>query len=152
MPPHEHPWCGAALALDPPDEASVHNNIGGVLSAQGQFEPALEAYSEAVEADPEFADGWYNLGNLLLGLSRGEEAERHLRRALRFAPAHAKVPRKLEQLYAQKAKVVMEQAEAEQKLRTLERATDVCGSEAACVQAQVKQADSLRDSDGPMIV
>ena len=61
-----------------------------MLASQGQLTAAVTAYGESVEADPGFADGWYNLGNVLLGMGRFNEAEAPLRRALRVAPQHDK--------------------------------------------------------------
>ena len=51
-----------------------------MLASQGQLTAAVTAYGESVEADPGFADGWYNLGNVLLGMGRYSEAEAPLRR------------------------------------------------------------------------
>ena len=152
MPTHTALVRVTALDLDPPDESRVQNNIGGVLSALGQMEPALEAYRDSVEAEPTFADGWYNLGNLLLGMERHTEAEAHLRHALRFAPRHPKAPRKLEQLRAERTKLAQAQFETEQQLLDIEAAAELCRSDAACSQAEAEQAASRRDADGPLIV
>ena len=84
-----------ALELDPPDEARVHNNIGGVLSVMGDLRASAAAYAEAVEADPGLADAWYNLGNVMFAQGSHTQAETHLQRALRLAPAHSKVSRSL---------------------------------------------------------
>ena len=130
----------------------MFNNIGGVLSAQGDLGPALDAYTEAVESEPGFADGWYNLGNLLLGLSRHAEAEDHLWRALRFAPRHPKVPGKLEQLQAETTKLSQQEFENERKLHELEHTAELCGGDAMCLGVQVEGADTARSSDGPLVI
>ena len=90
----------AALEYDPPDEARVHNNIGAVYTSMGELEPALAALQEAVDVDPGLVDGWFNIGNAMLGLRRYAEADAHLEHALRLSPEHAKVSLKLEQVRA----------------------------------------------------
>jgi tetratricopeptide (TPR) repeat protein len=47
---------------------------------------AVEAYERALAIDNEYADAHYNLSVALLRLKRTEEAEKHLREALRIAP------------------------------------------------------------------
>tara|TARA_B110001452_G_scaffold51195_2_gene39103 strand:+ start:338 stop:1192 length:855 start_codon:yes stop_codon:yes gene_type:complete len=141
-----------SLALDPPDEARVHNNIGGVLSAQGKHEASISAYGEAVEADPGFADGWYNLGNLLLAMSRLGEADVHLRRALRIAPKHEQAARKLQHLQAEQLKPRQAEFETEQQMAALDEAIDICKGDSNCLQELAAEADAQRDADGPLVV
>ena len=142
----------ASLALDSPDEARVHNNIGGVLSAQGKYEASVSAYGEAVEADPDFADGWYNLGNLLLAMSRLGEAEVHLRRALRIVPKHERAASKLQHVRAEQLKARQAEFEAEERIAALNEAVDTCSDDSSCLQALTAEADARRDADGPLIV
>mmetsp|Transcript_24261 Transcript_24261/g.49255 ORF Transcript_24261/g.49255 Transcript_24261/m.49255 type:complete len:284 (-) Transcript_24261:88-939(-) len=142
----------SALELHSPDESRIHNNIGGVLAAQGELASSVTAYGEAVEADPGFADGWYNLGNVLLGMGRFIEAEAPLRRALRVTPQHDKAARKLRQLGAEQLKLRQAELEAEQQVIALERAIDTCADDSACLQALTAETDARRDADGPLIV
>jgi hypothetical protein len=64
----------------------VHLNLGALLAAQGLFEQAQAAYSEALECDPYAAAVWSNLGALYLGQKREDEAERFLRMAMALDP------------------------------------------------------------------
>lgn len=44
--------------------ASAHNNIGVVLEAMDSLEAAENEYLRAVKLKPDYADAWFNLGNL----------------------------------------------------------------------------------------
>ncbi|KAL1521471.1 hypothetical protein AB1Y20_021133 [Prymnesium parvum] len=135
----------SALAHDPVDEARVHNNIGGVLSVQGQHDRAIAAYRESLEADEGFADAWFNLGNLLLGLSRLSEAEVHLNQALRLEPVHLKAQNKLEQLWAMSTRLVQQQHESSfEEIK--------CDKDETCTASASNAVTRQREIEGPLIV
>lgn len=150
----------AALALDPPDEARLHNNIGGILAATGQLDAAVAAYQEALDAEPALADGWYNLGSARLAQARHAEAEVALARALRLAPAHAKAVRKLELTRASALVPWQSREEAEHDRTQRESAERACAAsvhaDAAarteCVAAREKRARAERLADGPAAI
>ena len=116
----------AALSAEPDDEARVHNNLGGVLLAQGDVAGATGAFESAVEADPGLADGWYNLGNARFAVGRHREAERVLIKALRLAPLHPRAGRKLEQVRAAGAAPTQRDHDAQLRLDAAQRAVDHC--------------------------
>ena len=58
---------GLAMAL---------NSLGGVLQRQRKFEEAEEEWREAIRIDPDDAEAHANLGALLLGTERPEEAKK----------------------------------------------------------------------------
>ena len=112
----------------------------------------MAAYREAVDADPEFADGRYNLGNALLALSRFSESETELRRALRLEPKHAKVPRKLQQVRGELTRQQQQQFEYEHQLLPVDESTDTCTDDPLCLQSFVAAANARRELHGPLIV
>lgn len=69
-----------------PRNARAHVNVGALLERRGDLDGAVEAYQRALTIDNEYADAHYNLSVALLRLGRTEEAEKHLREALRIAP------------------------------------------------------------------
>ena len=145
-----------ALSLEPPDEARIHNNMGGVLAAMGDVGGALAAYREATEVDPGLADGWHNLGNVMLAQGRYAEAESHVLRALKLSPAHPKAGRKLEHVRAEATKQWQEQVEAEQQAALIEEAARACSDDeqdqSNCFQDELQELSQRLDADGPMVV
>jgi tetratricopeptide (TPR) repeat protein len=51
-----------AIALDPTQAGKCYFNLGAVLVNTGQTEPALDAFKKAIEADPNYADAYYQVG------------------------------------------------------------------------------------------
>jgi len=144
-----------ALELDPPDEARVHNNIGGVLSAMGDLRASAAAYAEAVEADPGLADAWYNLGNVMFAQGSHAQAETHLQRALRLAPAHSKAGRKLEHVRADGSVGAQRLYELGQQMQLVEDAAAACtarAEEVTCVQEYSEAVRAEREANGPLFV
>jgi tetratricopeptide (TPR) repeat protein len=75
-----------ALATDPAF-AKAHNNLGELLSNQGQNEDAEKHLRRAVELDPDYVRAWNNLGNVLARFpSRKPDAEQAFQNALRVEP------------------------------------------------------------------
>ena len=54
--------------------------------AQGKVSEAIDAYRRALQLDPRYADGHYNLGVALESLGKKEEAIEQYRIATRLAP------------------------------------------------------------------
>ena len=171
-----------ALALDPPDEARIQNNIGGVLSALGRWEQSAAAYAEAVESDPGFADGWYNLANVHLAQGRHSKAESHLLTALRISPAHPRAARKLNQVRADAIVPLQARFEAEYQLQMVDAAAKACGDaedaidqgtgdgggskdemagqnsrrrqarRVSCIESHLNSSRTAREADGPWFI
>lgn len=70
-----------------PDDALIHNALGGALGETGQHAAATEALRRACALDPTLAPAWANLGNALAMAGRPEESEAPLRRALELDPS-----------------------------------------------------------------
>ena len=76
------------LALRP-DIAEVHSNLGMLLWHQGQFEPALESFGQALALKPELADAYYRLLEAQKGQDQPRETAARFEQAL--AAAHVKL-------------------------------------------------------------
>jgi eukaryotic-like serine/threonine-protein kinase len=71
-----------AWAQTYPREAAPHTMLSGYVNkAAGRYEQAIAEARKAIELDPDFAIGYYNLGVNNVYLDRLEEAENVLRRA-----------------------------------------------------------------------
>lgn len=75
----------AALALVP-DDATLLNNLGVVLSSLGRHDEALSTYDRLLALSSADAAAWHNLGVTLAQLNRYEEAVAAYTRALEMAP------------------------------------------------------------------
>ncbi len=69
-----------------PREASVHNNLGVVLYAQGDVEGAASAFRRATELQPGFAGAWYNLSKAHFRLGERLPGREARRRAVDMEP------------------------------------------------------------------
>jgi tetratricopeptide (TPR) repeat protein len=56
-----------AIALDPTQAGKCYYNLGAVLTNTGQTDAALEAFKKAIEADPTYADAYFQYGITLMG-------------------------------------------------------------------------------------
>jgi tetratricopeptide (TPR) repeat protein len=57
-----------------PQTAAARYNLAIALKNGGELEQAVAEYRAAVALKPDYVDGWHNLGNALLDLSRVDEA------------------------------------------------------------------------------
>ena len=67
-------------------QPTIYNDLGFVLERQGLHEEAAEAYSKALELDPESSVAHYNLGSSLTRRGEFAAAEPHFRAVLEKAP------------------------------------------------------------------
>ncbi len=65
------------------------NERGKELLAEGEHDEALEAFDEAIAADPSFWEAWYQRGRTLALMSRFEEATESLLQSTLLNPGHA---------------------------------------------------------------
>jgi tetratricopeptide (TPR) repeat protein len=73
----------------------VFNALGVLAREQGKEQTAGSFFRHTVTLDPDFADGHINLGNVLYGQDRMEEAVGHYRRALEICPGDIKAHQNL---------------------------------------------------------
>ena len=80
--------------------AKAVSNLGNYEFLDGNYAKAKEYYQLAVDTDPDFAEGWYNLGNAVYALGKGKsetgkttlseaaasEAESYYRKSLELKP------------------------------------------------------------------
>ena len=77
-----------AIQLDP-DDASIYNGKGLVLSELKRYQEALAAYERAIRLDPNYAEAYFNKGNVLDDLEHYEEALAAYEQAIRLDPDDA---------------------------------------------------------------
>ena len=76
-----------AIDLDP-REPVVHNNLGVLLLAKGQFAEADSRFEEELAIRQDYAPAHYNRGLALRSLNRADEAAQEWEAALRDDPTH----------------------------------------------------------------
>jgi len=81
---------GNALRPKYPREARVPVLTGIALAGLKNFEAAIAHYRHALEIKPDYAEGYFHLGNALTTIGQIEEAEVRFRQALDLNPAHGK--------------------------------------------------------------
>jgi tetratricopeptide (TPR) repeat protein len=64
-----------------PRDSRPYNELGNVLTGQGQYEKAAEAYRQSMRLDPNSTAPYSNLGNTAMALQRFEEARQRIREA-----------------------------------------------------------------------
>ena len=64
-------WIARAIRLGSPKPAYLWN-LGAALHKQGRYEEALKTFDKAVQLQPDDADLWKNLGEVLVSLDRQE--------------------------------------------------------------------------------
>jgi len=72
-----------------PSAWMAHYNLGNLLQARGDTDPAIEHYQRATQIKPDFAEGHYNLGVALRSTGRLSDAVEQFRKALQIDPRHA---------------------------------------------------------------
>jgi serine/threonine protein kinase len=77
--------CEQALQLDPND-ASIYNLKGDVLSDLKRYEEALIAFEQAIQLNPGTATAYKNKGNALADLKRYEEALAAYKQSIQLDP------------------------------------------------------------------
>ncbi len=77
---------GLSAYGDPRDAAVNYYNMGVTFINSGKTEDAIEALTQALEADPEYAEAHYQLGISMLGTGQMEESAGHLKKYLELAP------------------------------------------------------------------
>lgn len=83
-----------------PDFAEAHNNLGLVLTQEGDDEAAIAAFREALKHAPDYADAHANLGAALTATDSAE-AVRELEKAIALDPASVKAQYNLALAYGQ---------------------------------------------------
>ncbi len=87
----------------------------------GSFDEAIVAYRRAIELNPNYADGWANLGTTLHHSGSFEEGIAALRRAIALAPHHANAHSGLGILLLMRGDLAEGWDEYEWRLRSTER-------------------------------
>jgi tetratricopeptide (TPR) repeat protein len=59
-------------------------NKGIALAGQGKYDEAIQAYDEAIELHPNWAEAWYNKGNALDKLEKYDEAIKSYNKAIKL--------------------------------------------------------------------
>ncbi|MDH3204736.1 MAG: tetratricopeptide repeat protein, partial [Nitrosopumilus sp.] len=62
---------------------------GNSLARLGQFEKAIETYGNAIEINPDFAEGWFRMGHVLSSNDQHDLAIKHFDQAIKIDPSYA---------------------------------------------------------------
>src|SRR5262245_18845362 len=89
---------GRAVQLEP-EGPSVYANLGVFQLAQGDPQPAEEAFTKAVAVAPKSVDAYLNLANFYRAVHKSKEAEETFQRALEVEPKSVKAYDGLAALY-----------------------------------------------------
>jgi tetratricopeptide (TPR) repeat protein len=73
------------------NNATLWNNIGFIQFRQGKYRDAVNAFGQATDTDPEFANAWFNESLALLHLGKDTEALRSLDKVLTLNPRDEEV-------------------------------------------------------------
>ncbi|UCC54484.1 MAG: tetratricopeptide repeat protein, partial [Anaerolineaceae bacterium] len=71
----------------------------------GEFEQAIEAFQNAVEADPGYADAYNNLGNTYRKTGQHDQALANLDKAIQLNPNHYKAYKNRGKLFAAQGEI-----------------------------------------------
>jgi len=74
-----------AKKYDPKDLLTYYR-LGICYQIKGKFEKAIASYKKAVDLKPDFADGYYYLGNLLFKMNRVDHAITCFTQTLQLKP------------------------------------------------------------------
>jgi tetratricopeptide (TPR) repeat protein len=83
----------------------ANNNLGGILLARGELEPAAELFERALRVKPDYEEGFDNLGQVRQRQGRLDEAIGFYREALRCEPKFANAHNNLGIVLAQQGKI-----------------------------------------------
>lgn len=111
-----------------PDRAPTHMLYGNFLSKSGQRDKAIESYKRAIELDPNYAEGHYNLGLAYYHLKKYDLANRHAQTAYAYGYPLPGLERLLKQ---KKAWNTAERPSAGDKKATASEPADKSADEAA---------------------
>ena len=81
--------CEKILAAEP-DHGPSLRLLGVLRSEAGDHAGAADVFARAAELAPDDAEAQYNLGTVLMSLTRTDEGIAHLQRAVALAPEHAR--------------------------------------------------------------
>ncbi|MBI4412055.1 MAG: tetratricopeptide repeat protein, partial [Deltaproteobacteria bacterium] len=100
-----------------PRKGRGYYGLGKAYQVEGRFEPAIEAYLEAIALRPDYFDAWLNLGVACKNLGRLEEAVRAYQGALRIEPDSAGAHHNLGNTYKKLGQIPEAIREFEEVLR-----------------------------------
>ena len=101
-----------------PNDASAHNNLGGVLHGLKRYADALASYERALELKSDLPEAWNNRGVALRDLKRPEAALASYVRAIALRPDYADA-------YCNRGNAMHDLNRVEESLASYERAIEI---------------------------
>ena len=80
--------CGKVLKSYP-QSLAVINILGAALRGQGKLQKAVNSYNKAIQLKPDYAEGYYNCGNVLSLQGKLDEALQSYDKAIELKPDYA---------------------------------------------------------------
>jgi len=78
----------------------IHNTLGSAAAERSDWMVAVHEFQSAVQLDPQFAAGHFNLGRALAATNRFVEARQSLRTALELVPPQSPQARDIAEVLA----------------------------------------------------
>jgi tetratricopeptide (TPR) repeat protein len=100
-----------------PDDARIHNNLGGALAQTGRYAEAIPEFEKALELNPHYHKVYHNLGRTLLAAGRPDEAILTLEKGLQYYPESADLHNHLGLALASKNRLDEAKAEFDKSLK-----------------------------------
>lgn len=75
-----------ATAIVSPDDPHSWNNMGDVYGRHGEYEKSIEAFTRAIQMNPNYADAYHNIGNTYVYMKKYQEAVPFFEKALSINP------------------------------------------------------------------
>ncbi|HYV39898.1 MAG TPA: tetratricopeptide repeat protein [Gemmataceae bacterium] len=127
-----------------PNQAEVHNNLGGVLIDQGRLVEAFACYHAALQLSPSFAAAHNGLGFALERSNQLDQAIRCYEQALRLKPGFAQAWYNLGNVLGKQNKLVDAVGAYQQALRLMPENADALKNLGNALAAQHQWSDAER--------
>lgn len=99
-----------------PNEPSLYNSLGNLLSRQNKLDEALNAYQTAIELNPQYPGAFNNLGNIYIKLNKPTEAIAAYQQAIKIDDLYPDAHFNLARIFMAQGKTTEAKTHAEKVL------------------------------------
>jgi len=137
----EAAW-GRALTLDPDNLRSL-KGMARLRAETREYEAAADLLRQVLEREPEDADNWLNLAELLQFLDRQAEAEEALQTAVNLAPGRGEIHANLGRLFFSSGRVEAAERAYARSLECNSTLAQAAAGRALCLEVMGQSAAAL---------